>query len=77
MGGRPSYRIDAGRPEDVIKAIKRLSSLFGSDKEICEREIGYFDRNKERMRYGDYEGVVSLLAPEFWRPDAVPSLDND
>lgn len=46
--------LDAGRPEDVIKAIKRLSSLSGSDKEICEREIGYFDRNKERMRYGDY-----------------------
>jgi hypothetical protein len=46
--------LDAGRPEDVIKAIKRLSSLSGSDKEVCEREIGYFEKNKERMRYADF-----------------------
>lgn len=46
--------LDAGRPEDVVKAIKRLSSLPGYDKEICEREIGYFEKNKERMRYADF-----------------------
>jgi hypothetical protein len=46
--------LDAGRPEDVVKAIKRLSSLPGYDKEICEREIGYFEKNKSRMRYADF-----------------------
>ncbi len=46
--------LDAGRPEDVVQAIKRLSSLPGYDKEICEREIGYFEKNKERMRYADF-----------------------
>lgn len=46
--------LDAGRPEAVVKAIKGLSSLPGYDKEICEREIGYFEKNKERMRYADF-----------------------
>lgn len=46
--------LDAGRPEDVIKAIKRLSSLSGYDKVTCEREIAYFDKNKERMRYANF-----------------------
>lgn len=46
--------LDAGRPEDVIKAIKKLSTLVGSDKKICEREIGYFEKNKQRMRYADF-----------------------
>lgn len=46
--------LDAGRPQDVVKAIKKLANLFGSDKEICEREIGYFEKNKERMRYADF-----------------------
>ena len=46
--------LDAGQPEGVIEAIKRCSSLPGYDKEACEREIGYFERNKERMRYADF-----------------------
>lgn len=46
--------LDDGRPEEVIDAIKRCSSLPGYDKAICEREIGYFEKNKERMRYADY-----------------------
>jgi hypothetical protein len=46
--------LDAGRPQDVVKAIKGLSCLPGYDKEICEREIGYFEKNKERMRYADF-----------------------
>ena len=46
--------LDDGRPEGVIEAIKRCSSLPGYNKEVCEREIGYFERNKERMRYADF-----------------------
>jgi hypothetical protein len=46
--------LDAGKPEEVIEAIHRCSSLPGYDKEICDREIGYFERNKERMRYADF-----------------------
>lgn len=46
--------LDAGKPEDVIKALKQLSYLAGYDKEICEREIGYFEKNKERLRYADF-----------------------
>lgn len=41
--------------EEVIKAIEALGTLPGYDKEICEREIGYFEKNKERMRYADFK----------------------
>ena len=46
--------LDDGKPEEVIDAINRCSSLPGYDKAICEREIGYFEKNKERMRYADF-----------------------
>ena len=46
--------LDDGRPEEVMDAINRCSSLPGYDKVICEREIGYFEKNKERMRYADF-----------------------
>jgi len=32
-----------------------LGDLPGYNREICEREIGYFDKNKERMRYADFK----------------------
>ena len=40
--------------EDVIDAIHRCPSLPGYDKAICDREIGYFEKNKVRMRYADF-----------------------
>jgi len=46
--------LDDGRPEEVIDAIHRCSSLPGYDQAICEREIGYFEKNKERMRYAGF-----------------------
>jgi hypothetical protein len=46
--------LDDGRVEDVIHAIDRCSSLPGSDKAICDRETGYFEKNKERMRYAAF-----------------------
>jgi len=47
--------LNNGNVEAVIKSIEALASLTGSDKELCEREIGYFDKNKERMRYADFK----------------------
>jgi hypothetical protein len=46
--------LDNGKPEDVIDAINRCSSLPEYDQAIGEREIGYFEKNKERMRYADF-----------------------
>jgi len=46
--------LDDGKVEEVIDAIRHCSSLPGCDKAICEREIGYFEKNKERMRYADF-----------------------
>ena len=46
--------LDDGKPEEVIDAINRCSSLPGYDQRICERETGYFEKNKERMRYADF-----------------------
>lgn len=46
--------LDEGKVEDVIDAIKKLFPLRGHDRESCEREIGYFEKNRERMRYADF-----------------------
>ena len=45
--------LDDGRVEDVIIAIKHLSTS-ATVKELCEREMGYFEKNKERMRYAEF-----------------------
>jgi hypothetical protein len=47
--------LNDGKVEEVIKAIDALAQLPGYDKELCEREIGYFTKNKERMRYADFK----------------------
>jgi len=47
--------LNDGHVEDVIKAIGSLKSHPGYDKELCEREIGYFEKNKERMRYANFK----------------------
>lgn len=46
--------LDDGNVEQVIAAIKVLSRVRGHRKEICDREIGYFEKNKNRMRYADF-----------------------
>lgn len=48
-------KLDDGKVEEVIEAIKRLSSFPRGDRETCEREIGYFEKNKERMQYADFK----------------------
>jgi len=46
--------LDEGKVEDVIIAIKQLSTLSSSHKDICSREMGYFEKNKERMQYAEF-----------------------
>ena len=46
--------LNDGKVEAVITAIEALASLPGCDKDLCEKEIGYFEKNKERMRYADF-----------------------
>lgn len=46
--------LDAGKVENVIAAITALSSSTEKAKEACEREIGYFEKNKNRMRYDEF-----------------------
>lgn len=46
--------LDEGKVEDVVNAIRKCSSLPGCDKATCDREAGYFEKNKERMRYASF-----------------------
>jgi hypothetical protein len=46
--------LDEGKVENVIGAIKQLSSQSGTHKDLCDREMGYFEKNKERMRYAEF-----------------------
>ncbi|MEK7870292.1 MAG: ISKra4 family transposase, partial [Nitrospirota bacterium] len=46
--------LDAGKVEDVIAAIKALAISTEKAKEVYEREIGYFEKNKNRMRYDEF-----------------------
>ena len=46
--------LDQGEVEKVIEAIKHLSPSTEQSKEILEREIGYFENNKDRMRYNEF-----------------------
>ena len=46
--------LDDGNVEQVIAAIAVLGAQGGGRRELCEREIGYFEKNKERMRYAEF-----------------------
>lgn len=46
--------LDEGRVKDVIQAIKRLAPSSEYDQAVCVREMGYFEKNKERMRYAEF-----------------------
>ena len=43
--------LDSGNVEKVIAAMKRLSSATDEQQEEIESQIGYFEKNKDRMRY--------------------------
>ena len=47
--------LDLGDVGKVIAAIKQISPTDEEQKEILEREINYFEKNKERMRYKDFK----------------------
>jgi hypothetical protein len=46
--------LDRGEVEIVVRAIQRLWPRQKEQKEVCEKEIGYFEKNKDRMRYADF-----------------------
>jgi hypothetical protein len=46
--------LDDGKVEDIMIAIRQCSTLPGCDKAVCKREMGYFIKNKDRMRYADF-----------------------
>ena len=46
--------LDDGNVEQVIAAIAALGAQAEGHQELCEREIGYFEKNKERMRYAEF-----------------------
>lgn len=50
-------QLDEGKVEDVISAIKQLLAKSGTHKDLCDREIGYFEKNKDRMRYAEFRGL--------------------
>jgi hypothetical protein len=47
--------LDLGKVEKVISALGKLSPANEKSKESLQREIGYFDKNKERMRYKTFK----------------------
>lgn len=46
--------LDQGKVEAVIEAIQGLSPYRKEQKEICEKEIAYFEKNRNRMRYDEF-----------------------
>ncbi len=48
---RRRKELDSGNVENVIAAMKRLSPTTEEEKEEIEKQIYYFEKNKERMRY--------------------------
>lgn len=46
--------LTGGDVNGVIQAIQKLAPSTENEKEICEKAIGYFQKNKERMRYDEF-----------------------
>jgi hypothetical protein len=46
--------LNQGKVEQVIEAIKNLLSFTEDGKELLEKEMGYFKKNKDRMRYNEF-----------------------
>lgn len=51
---RRKKELDDGKVGKVIRAIRRLSPSTEYGKEMCQKEAGYFEKNKKRMRYADF-----------------------
>ena len=46
--------LDHGEVEQVIEAISQLAPSTQEEQKELEKEMGYFEKNKERMRYRDF-----------------------
>jgi len=46
--------LNAGAVKKVIMSIKRLKATSEEQREVCRREIQYFQNNKDRMHYDRY-----------------------
>lgn len=46
--------LDDGIVEKVIESIKQLVPSTDEQRDVCKREIGYYENNKHRMRYDQY-----------------------
>jgi len=46
--------LDDGKVEKVIESIKQLVPSTDEQRDVCKREIGYYENNKHRMRYDQY-----------------------
>lgn len=46
--------LNQGKVEQVIEAIKDLLPITEDEKELLGKEIGYFEKNKDRMRYNEF-----------------------
>ncbi len=46
--------LEQGKVEQVIEAIKQLKFRTKEKKDLFEKEMNYFDKNKERMRYDNF-----------------------
>lgn len=53
--GKRKTELDNGDVKGVVKAIRRLSPFTENAKKICEQEINYFEKNRERMRYDKFK----------------------
>ena len=54
--------LNQGKAEQVIGAIKDLLSFTEDGKELLGKEIGYFEKNKERMRYNEFRRQKLVVA---------------
>lgn len=43
--------LNQGEVEQIINAIKQLSVSTEEGQKEVEKEVGYFDKNKKKMRY--------------------------
>ncbi len=46
--------LEQGKVEQVIEAIKQLNTRSKEEKDLFEKEMNYFDKNKDRMRYDNF-----------------------
>lgn len=54
---RRREELDRGDVEAVIKALKRLRPKSEETRRLCRSTIGYYEQNKERMRYDRFRAL--------------------